>query len=176
MARKFSRKLVVDSDILCSSGNTNEDDRSYISRQILESILIICHRIVVTPALREEWKTHCSRYGITWLRQMRNKNKVVVLNDSIFLEDLRNQLPCQTLSAKQNNALEKDMHLLEAALETDRRIISYDESVHNYICKAKLDGVEKIIWVNPENDEDKCLEWLAGGAKEEKHRQLGYHY
>lgn len=70
----------------------------------------------------------------------------------------------------------KDIHLVEAALasQAGKAVVSADSVVRTYFiahvpCDRRI-GV--VVWVNPEIEEDQCLEWLRAGAKLERHRQL----
>ena len=65
----------------------------------------------------------------------------------------------------------KDVHLLEAALATDRRIVSNDDEARNSY--KGLPHVRLVLWINPSRQEETAVEWLNAGAKLERHRQLG---
>ncbi len=65
--------------------------------------------------------------------------------------------------------------LIQAALETDKTIISLDETVRGlFALAAKHVGeIQGIIWVNPERTtEEQPISWLRNGAPAEAHRQL----
>ena len=70
----------------------------------------------------------------------------------------------------------KDIHLVEAALETDKTVISMDETAR--LCfhevAQKIAVFKQIVWVNPSKDDELCIEWLQNGAEREKERLLGY--
>jgi hypothetical protein len=69
----------------------------------------------------------------------------------------------------------KDIHLIEAALLTDKFVISMDETVrHCFREIAQTVSILKpITWVNPYIDEENSIIWLKNGAIAEKERQLG---
>lgn len=72
--------------------------------------------------------------------------------------------------------MDHDMLLVEAALVTDRVIVSLDEEVRG-LFKANLDrlrALSRIVWVNPDRDEEAPIVWLRAGARAERHRRLGY--
>ena len=66
-------------------------------------------------------------------------------------------------------------HLIEAALETDKTIISLDETVRMLYAQVsqQVGEIRDIIWVNPERTtEEQPITWLKNGALPEVHRQL----
>jgi hypothetical protein len=72
--------------------------------------------------------------------------------------------------------IEKDRHLIEAALATDRRVASLDDHVRQHLRDhaAKLSEVQSISWVNPIKCEETRVAWLESGAPDERSRTLGY--
>src|SRR5271169_6766548 len=113
-----SRRLVVDASVASAAGKTMFPS-SFRSREFLSEVLKISHRIVMTADLAEEWDRHESLYATTWRAEMRSRNKIVDLaveeNDEV-----RRQVSV-------SKAVEKDLHLIEAALETDKIVISLDD-------------------------------------------------
>ena len=72
-------------------------------------------------------------------------------------------------------AMQKDFHLLQAALATDQTIISLDETVRQLFKQASQQAgeIQNIIWVNPDRTaEEQPIAWLQNGAQPEPHRQL----
>ena len=111
-----SRRLVVDASVYRSAGP--EDATFPLSkscRDFLKAILRICHTVVFTDAIREEWRRHRSRFARTWLVQMYARKKVIELDvgaDRALRAAIRNS----SMTEKQKSAMDKDVHLLEAAL------------------------------------------------------------
>jgi hypothetical protein len=70
------------------------------------------------------------------------------------------------------DAMLKDVHLLEAALATDKRIISNDDRARNSF--RPIPDVRLVLWVNPSRPEEKAVEWLNSGAGIESYRRLGH--
>jgi hypothetical protein len=72
--------------------------------------------------------------------------------------------------------MEKDRCLVEAALLSEKRIASLDNSVRTHFqnYRDSLPELRSICWVNPgTTDEDLC-DWLRAGAPIERSRTLGY--
>ena len=156
MTAKETRLLVVDASVVQSAGET-EHPVSSSCRNCLEAIRRICHRVAVTPAIREEWERHMSRFSRKWRRSMAARRKplesVVPASVPIDMSVYRNPARRQ---------IEKDVCLLEAALAADRIILTRDESLKLALMQCP-DGkrlVEAIRWINPVTDGPEALRAL----------------
>ncbi len=71
----------------------------------------------------------------------------------------------------------KDFHLVEAASQADKIVISMDETVRNCFREIthKIRPLAFIAWVNPCIREETPVDWLKNGARLERERLLGYH-
>ena len=89
-------------------------------------------------------------------------------------EELQAKVTTTTNNADEIEVMEKDFHLLQAALATDQSIISLDETVRGLFARAsqRVGEIRHIIWVNPERTEEEPISWLQNGAPPEAHRQL----
>ena len=92
-------------------------------------------------------------------------------------EDVEIQTKIATTTNNENEieAMQKDFHLLQAALATDQTVISLDETVRWLFARAsqQVGEIRDIIWVNPDRTaEEQPIEWLQNGAPPELHRQL----
>ena len=69
----------------------------------------------------------------------------------------------------------KDEHLLDAALWTDKRVLSMDHEVHKDFIKLSdtVERIRSIIWLNPEKQCDECFVWLKSGAPEDSIYYIG---
>ena len=156
MSARNTRLLVVDASVVRSAGQT-ERPVSSSCRNCLEAIRCICHRVAVTPAIREEWNRHMSRFSRKWRRSMAARRKPLKpvapaslpIDTSAYADPAREQI-------------EKDMPLLEAALAADRIIVTRDESL-KLALKRRPDGMtlfRSIRWINPVTDGAEALEAL----------------
>jgi hypothetical protein len=52
-----------------------------------------------------------------------------------------------------------------------------DETVRKCLSKIldQFDNFKSLIWVNPERDSDKCLEWLSSGAPKRNKLRLDHY-
>jgi hypothetical protein len=56
----------------------------------------------------------------------------------------------------------KDVQLLEAALATDKRIVSNDDEARRSY--KGIPHVKLVLWINPSRKEETAIEWLNAGA------------
>ncbi len=72
--------------------------------------------------------------------------------------------------------MRKDYRLIEAAIVTDRIVISLDETVRILFAAVvrSVGKLRNIVWVNPSRTEEEFILWLENGAKPEKRRLLGF--
>src|SRR5271166_6421957 len=72
--------------------------------------------------------------------------------------------------------MEKDRCLVEAALLTEKRIASLDDSVRAHFRNHRdnLPELRSICWVNPGDTDADLFDWLRAGARIERSRTLGY--
>lgn len=196
MARPFSKRLVIDASIASAAGGPAEltaslpslsDDpepdryRSRRCRRILLEVLRICHRLVLTDDLREEWSRHRSRFARRWLARMVTKDKVERL-DVTQAPDLQEDIDDFADGVSDDfevievyrHEMQKDRHLLEAALAADEMILSLNEKDRRRFAKAcdDISSIRTIVWSNPERDEDSCLDWVQQGASPEPRLRL----
>ena len=144
-------------------------------REFLQAVLTLCHRMVLTTPIQDEWSKHESRFARTWRKSMmaRKKIELATVTSEYSLEET---IASVVADESVTEILEKDRHLLEAALITDKRVASLDDEVRISLRENahRLLGVPSICWVNPNTPEEQCIAWLTSGAPDEKFRRLGY--
>lgn len=178
MARKFQgKRLVVDASVAgsCGGGNATAPTPKNC-REFLKKLAEHKHSVVVTIELNQEWKDHASKYAKQWMSQMRRRSRVVAVKEHHVDELWSHFEDCIKGSRNKAEAI-KDLHLLEAALLKDQRIVSLDENTaRKFYTKAasELTLISSIVWVNPDKSEETPLLWLAAGAPAEPQRMLGY--
>jgi len=105
---------------------------------------------------------------------MTAKRKLLVVS-----ETRREALECDVVStarkAPERRAVRKDFLLVEAALDTDRTVVSRDaEARRLFATAARSVGVLKnIVWVDPCGEGEDVLQWLKRGAGFSRQRSLG---
>lgn len=88
-----------------------------------------------------------------------------------FADDVSNDF--EVIEAYRH-AMQKDRHLLEAALAADEMILSLNEKDRRRFAKAcdDISSIRTIVWSNPERDPDNRLDWLRQGASPEPRLRL----
>ena len=174
MRAKNLKRLVIDTDIAQASGGEDATDtRSINCRDFLKGVMTRNHRIVMTRKISDEWKRHQSRFALEWRASMDARRRVVRIDPP---EDntLQDKITTTTSDKDENEVMQKDFHLLAAALTTDKTVISLDETVRTLFARAsqRIGEIRDIIWVNPERTEEQPITWLKNGAPPDAHRQL----
>ena len=134
------------------------------------------HKVVLTRAIQAEWNKHQSLATLNW-RSTMIAQKIVCLINAPTDENLHQKVEQCASSGNKREAMLKDIHLIEAAFQADRIVISMDETVRHCFHEAtrKIGVLRRIAWVNPCKSEETVIDWLQFGAELEKKRLLGYH-
>jgi len=184
MSTKNSKLLVIDASVLKASGDENATyPTSKNCHQFLQNVLDICHRAILTRALEVEWNNHKSRFGQAWRVKMEDRGKLIrirgvedlELKTKIYLTDVI----LEDLTDKQRADVKKDIHLIEAALATDKIVVSLDDNTaRRFFAQAaqeveELSELKAVAWINPNKPEETPIEWLRSGANAEPERLLG---
>ena len=126
--------------------------------------------------MRQEWQKHASGFSQTWMRRMYAKGKIVGMND-VGQQILSERVRAAVAGDYQPEAwaeIAKDLHLVQAALATDRVIISGDRRARDTyrIACRRVRELGPICWVNPAVHGDILLPWLRGEAEAPRHWNL----
>jgi hypothetical protein len=162
-----SKVLVIDASVAHAAGVSEAPD-SRASRQFLRAVLDICHQMVLTPQLTDEWRRHQSKYTREWRRSMYARKKIQQL-EVAENRDLRERV----LDPTGGHLLEirlKDMPLVEAALRTDHIVVSLDEEAW---AAFQLRELNVVSWVNLVRERERVRDWLEQGAPPVEGWKLG---
>src|SRR5262245_5870582 len=123
MAKKYSRRLVVDASVTRSAGPEHATHpQAKQCRDVLKTILGVCHRVVVSPMVLREWNVHMSGFAKRWRLQMEIRSKILRL-DAASLDPIDDAVVEEIDNFNDRQAALKDVHLVEAALAADRVVI-----------------------------------------------------
>jgi len=158
MKAKDSRLIVVDACI-AGAATEKEDPVSRCCREALEEIYKICHRMIMTPTIRDEWDRHRTRFAFLWRGTMTRHGKTERPNPPSLRIPNRGALG---LSPSEYEALEKDMPLIEGACAGDGIIVTRDDAITAIWakCSKHIKTPKTIRWVNPVRDGTDCLRRL----------------
>jgi hypothetical protein len=161
-ARPRGTRLVIDASVASSAAET-EHPVSSLCRNFLKAVLdsAVQFQVVMTHDILMEWQRHRSRYSLRWQKTMTAKRRVVT-QEIPRHEALRRKMVTAEML--------KDVHLLEAALATDKRIASRDDTARGFY--GGIPEVRMVLWINPALEEEGAVEWLDQGAKLETFRLL----
>jgi hypothetical protein len=151
----------VDASLASAAGQTQAPN-SFRSREFLAEVLRISHQVVMTAELTAEWDRHQSLFAARWRAEMRTRDKVV---DIIVPpnEDVRSQV-------RMSKAVQKDLHLVEAALATDKIVVSLDDRASRQLC---VNETRDVVWVNAVSEGGHAIYWLRNGAPPVEAWKLG---
>lgn len=115
--------------------------------------------VVMTPALLDECKTHGSKFFIHWLASMASKGRVLKKSDKKVATVRR---AVAKLATQHRTAIQKDLHLTEAAIMHGAAVISTDDKQRSHLrmLAALEPRVAKVQWISPEDDGWKL--WITG--------------
>ncbi|MCP4362973.1 MAG: hypothetical protein GY796_33630 [Chloroflexi bacterium] len=173
MTKRPSKKLVIDASVARAAGE--ESATHLVSKQcrdFLKAVLDICHHIIFTPDISEEWKKHKSNFSHRWLSSMYARKKVFRLQEVGI--DLSATAQDGANNSTQEMAMLKDICLLEAALSSDFIVVSLDDTVKVLFSElaAQTTEIKEVMWINPTVNFDVHVIWLGEGAPIDSQQKL----
>lgn len=184
MAKKVSRRLVIDASV-ARSATLAENPTSISCRRFLEVVLNVCHKVALSREIEQEWQNVALlirstadevriRFLKDWMLAMQRRGKLLrplVERD----QSLRSKINRLGLPGNARQEIEKDLHLVEAALAHDRIVVSRDDSVHELLrsITGNCAEIRKVMWCNPVTLAGEVMAWLDKGAPVVKVWQLG---
>jgi hypothetical protein len=172
---KKSRHFVVDASVARAAGSLGAlSPTSQSCRQVLDTLFQVCHRVVMSQELRAEWDRNASKASLDFLREMRRRGKVVPPKEAVpGMVKMRATIE-RLCGEAQAEAILKDFHLLEAAWESGRLILSLDDAARSLLVPLvkRLPRLGTFTWVNPTEEGEEVIGWLTKGAPDEERRYL----
>lgn len=160
---RHSRILVIDASVVRAAGSLEAvHPLPSQCRDILRTILDVCHRIHLSEALRDEWSRHTSKFSRTWLKSMYARRKVIsgdIAALAGFAAAIEN---ARYLSDSERAAMEKDRHLVDGAAASDKIILSLDDTTGRILHRIvpHFGGLADFLWVKPTEHFDAVKAWL----------------
>ncbi|MCK6507126.1 hypothetical protein L6R53_27785, partial [Myxococcota bacterium] len=125
-----------------------------------------CHslHVAMSPSLKQEWQRHRSLFATQWLGLMIARKRLQALTPVPRTDVLD---AAADLPGKRSTAVSKDLHLVDLAFASDRRILALDDTQRALLCRLvrSVPDLASLHWANP--TDDPCVPWLAGGAPDE---------
>lgn len=164
--------IVVDCSIAQAAGSVeSEHPRGIRCRDFLMMLRGRNHRLAWSSRIAEEWNEHRSRFAMDWLLAMQRLGNVRRVQSRIHLAEA---IDDTDLDRGVKDALFKDSHLVEAALETDERIASLDDKARNHFANLSqiIQSIGDVLWANPVVENEEAIKWLEDGAPDQPNRRL----
>ncbi len=155
--------IVVDASVGQAAGTEDAvADRAIACRDALKAILQNEMRLVISQVIKREWKDHWSTYGRKWFYEMTARKRTHKV-DEVDLPDVVAVIGGLRLE-RDRLAATKDLHLIGAAMQSDRRVISLDAKARALFVEVGVSvaWVRTIHWGNPE--ERLTGDWLRSGC------------
>jgi hypothetical protein len=162
--------LLLDASLAGCAGSRASvgDSRTVRCRAVLSSIQRSTCEIGFTRESFEEWRRHRGAFAYSWLTSMYARRRVRLLKSPPSHALLRKAAGREFAAEPDlQRKFAKDLHLIEAALAHDRRVISDDARMRQHLrrlCKA-VGELSRVHWVCP--PDEKALEWIEAGSPDE---------
>ena len=189
---RIRKRLVIDASVLCASGAlvrppdallTSDDLTPQLCRQVLTGVRKLRYRVVTTALILREWercrpkkgRLRRQKFASDWLALVGARGAFYVL-DVPPDEELRRRIDELDVEEGIRQILRDDIHLIEAALATDRIVISRDAQAWKHFNDAayRIEVLRSVAWVDPCKAEADCIIWLKNGAKLQEELLLGF--
>ncbi len=181
MTETESRRVVIDASVAGSAGGEEATHPTSINCTNFLKVFYLNTdlNMVMTLEIRGEWKRHRSNFAYTFLVNMLSEDRIYSPEEDDLLEirKLKSKMDPISLRKKLREELEKDFILIEAALATDKSVVSLDKIRKRFvkIChEEELEDLKDIVWLNPDKNADDALSWLKDGANPVEKYKLGF--
>ncbi len=175
MAPVNTKSLVIDTDVAQRFGGDDAvADSAQCCRDFLHAMLFdSLHCAAFSPELERQWNKHQSPAARRWRTRMERRGRVRVVEPETS-PDFRRHILSALDNKAERDAAKGDFLLIETARAADQMVVSCDATVRKVYAKASGEVVrlQKIVWVNPEKEEEGAVTWVKSGAKREKRRTL----
>lgn len=165
--------IVADACLALDAGSKSPPkERGARVRILLTAVLDGDYSAGFTDELWREWRKHAALFARRWLVTMQSRRKVKKLSPAPNF-GLKARALATAPTESIHDEMEKDWHLCEAALDTDRTVASSDDTARSYFAtaSASVAALKPIVWVNPATED--LGDWMDRGAPDEVDRRLG---
>ena len=181
MTETESRRIVIDASVAGSAGGEDAIHPTSINCTNFLNVFYLDtdFNMVMTLEIGGEWIRNWSNFAYTFLVNMLSEDRIYSPEEDDLLEirKLKSKMDPISLRKKLREELEKDFILIEAALATDKSVVSLDKIRKRFvkIChEEELEDLKDIVWLNPDKNADDALSWLKDGANPVEKYKLGF--
>lgn len=146
----MNKFFVIDACVPTSASDNDKPISSH-SRIFLENFRIKTnYKIVLSEQLKREWLEHASLYTRKFFSSLKSRRRILYIEDIEGQFEIRYNLH-KIRDQSRISAIEKDMHLIEAALLSDKIIVSSDNKArgHFSFISDTFNIIGSILWVDP---------------------------
>ena len=126
----------------------------------------------MTIEIKSQWDMVNSMIANQFISIMASRQRIEKLNS--IKNNIR--VKFQNLNYPQNIKVpsERDIHLVEAALDVDKIVISKDKKARLNFCiiSDDLEDIKGIMWADPTMIEENAIIWLKNGMPKDKNKNL----
>ena len=143
--------LVVDASVARGAGHEKATAVCGVAcRRILTEIKGHSHKAFFSTAIRNEWNKHQSNYSRTWRASMMARRRIVMIDPPKFTL-FHTLVQDATIDNGKKVAISKDGHLIDAAVFADKRLVTLDKKLKEYIDLVLVanPNILNIIWIYP---------------------------
>lgn len=140
-------RFVLDADVARCAG-LSEVPSSKGARNVMQAMIKSETIAIFCPTLSEEWKKHRSKFSANWLSSMTAKKKILRVKPT---ESVANEIRAAAISEGDKRIAEKDVHIVDAAVNQNAIIASNDNAARA-VFQQILNGsatMEALVWVSP---------------------------
>lgn len=164
--------LVVDASTAANAGNEGATAES--GRVCWAALVTIAggpFELRFSRKLRAEWRTSASRRSQRPLRRLQREGRTVDAEPTGHAAT--RQAVAGVAAERVRRAAEDDLHLIEAALDGDRRIVSRDRRARDAFAglAPRVRRLKAVLWALATDSE--TVTWLGHGAADLPSRRLG---
>lgn len=175
MPAKPKITLVVDASIICTCEELSDSGQQ--CQDVLDEMIASVHTygVILTDPIWDEWSRHQTRFGASWLKRMYARKRVYEpgkCENAVLRENISHH----AADERRRSEMLKDVHLIEAAQATDKRVLSLDNNTARKMfhqLASRVRELKDILWANPTVAEEQVIAWLNNGALAEPRRFLG---
>jgi len=163
-------RIVVDASVARAAGGLDRKAPSGPCSEALIAVMRHEHSVVVSEPVLTEWKRHASKFSRTWLKSMYAQRRVHHIKNDHWRGIDRVSDAARSLGGSDEDAVLKDLPLVDAAMVTDRRVISDDRAQAQLLrdLVPQVSELGDLAWV-PASD-GVAAAWLHDGADVVGHR------
>lgn len=155
--------IVVDADVARAAGET-EHPVSSNARTVLRAIQDAKLKIAHDHALKQEWDKHASSFSRKWLASMVSHGKLLYVKATPAASAAL--IEAGSLGEKDRQIANKDQHIVDLALATDRFIASNDTTARTVFATLAQQTplLNQVYWMVPTEAAQAFAQLLAEGG------------